>query len=84
MSDSDDDEFAPPVLHLRMLCLSHGANRIRAMPQKDGIVAVWEDSGTVKVLILALKLSSSSVLSTPFLAMLRHLDFQGSLLQFRA
>ena len=49
MSDSDDEEHAPPVLHLRMLSLNHGANRVRAMPQKDGIIALWEDSGSVKV-----------------------------------
>ena len=56
MSDSDDEENAPPVLHLRMLCLTRGANRIRNMPQKDGVIAVWEDSGTVKVNAETLKL----------------------------
>lgn len=60
MSDSDDEEFAPPVLLLRMLCLTHGANRVRSMPQKDGVVAVWEDSGTVKVHIASLKLLSQN------------------------
>ena len=51
MSDSDEDQedFSPPVLHMHMFSLSHGTNRIRCMPQKPGIVAVWEDSGSVKV-----------------------------------
>lgn len=50
MSDSDDEEFTPPVLALHMLSLTRGANRVRSMPQKSGIIAVWEDSGTVKVI----------------------------------
>lgn len=49
MSDSDDEEEGPPVMHVRTLSMSRGSNRIRAMPQKPGVVAVWEDSGLVKV-----------------------------------
>ena len=49
MSDSDDEENSPPVLHVRTLSLTAAANRIRSMPQKPGVVAVWEDSGHVKV-----------------------------------
>ena len=62
MSDTDDEEHAPPVLHLRLLCLTHGANRVRNLPQKDGIVAVWEDSGTVKVQFETSKLPGLSAL----------------------
>ena len=36
-------------MHVRMLPLTHGANRIRAMTQQPGVVAVWEDGGQVKV-----------------------------------
>lgn len=50
MSDSDsEDEDEKPVMHVRSLALKSGANRIRSMPQKPALVAVWEDSGFVKV-----------------------------------
>jgi hypothetical protein len=49
MSDSDDEENSPPILHVRTLSLTAGANRLKCMPQKAGVVAVWEDSGNVKV-----------------------------------
>ena len=47
--DSDSDEEEQPVMHVRSLALNNAANRIRSMPQKPSIVAVWDDSGYVKV-----------------------------------
>ena len=51
MSDDSDEEEegGPPVMHVRTLNLTNGVNSIRGMPQKPGIVAVWEDAGQVKV-----------------------------------
>ena len=50
MCDSnDEEEGGPPVMHVRTLSLTNGVNRIRAMPQKPAVVAVWEDAGQVEV-----------------------------------
>lgn len=49
MSESDEDEEGPPVMHLRQIGLSCGVNRVRAMPQQPGVVAAWGDNGQVSV-----------------------------------
>lgn len=49
MSDSDEEEGGPAIMHARLLGLSCGANRVRCMPQRPSTTAVWQDSGHVKV-----------------------------------
>ncbi|KAH9256518.1 hypothetical protein BASA81_005433 [Batrachochytrium salamandrivorans] len=44
----DDEEMGDPTLEYRSLSLVDGAvNRVRAMPQEPGVVAVWSESGKV-------------------------------------
>lgn len=59
MSGSEDDEDEegggrngelPPQMHIRSVAHMGGINRLRSMGgQRPGIVAVWGDSGQVKV-----------------------------------
>ena len=48
LSSSDEEEDAPPVLHSRALTYSGGVNRLRAMPQRPGVLAAWADTGAVQ------------------------------------
>lgn len=48
LSSSDEEEDAPPVLHSRALTHSGGVNRLRAMPQRPGVLAAWADTGAVQ------------------------------------
>ena len=56
-SDADEEEAAddnggeePPKMHYRTVMHVGGVNRVRACPQQPGLVAVWGDSGSVKLL----------------------------------
>jgi ribosome assembly protein RRB1 len=46
--DGDGDE--PPRMHARLVAQPHGTNRVRCAPQRPGLVAVWADTGVVRVL----------------------------------
>ena len=48
-SDEPEDREPPARLHHRLVALSAGVNRVRAMPQRPGVVAVWTDNKQVKV-----------------------------------
>ncbi len=46
-----------PVMHNRTIAHHGTINRVRAMPQQQGMVAVWADSGHVKVYDLTVQLA---------------------------
>ena len=63
MSNSDDEEDeeegevgeggssrgGPPMLHARQVAPGFGLNRLRACPQRPGLLATWGDSAQVQV-----------------------------------
>ena len=50
--DEEDDNGGdePPKMHYRTINHNGGVNRIRSCPQQPGLVAVWGDTGVVKLL----------------------------------
>ena len=71
MSDSDDEDDeedgetgeggssrgGPPVLHARQVAPGCGLNRLRACPQRPGLLATWGDNAQVQVRSEAILLS---------------------------
>lgn len=69
MSNSDDDDEGdggdgeagegggsrggPPVLHARQVAPGCGVNRLRACPQRPGLLATWGDSAQVQARSMA-------------------------------
>ncbi|KAF8065712.1 grwd1 [Scenedesmus sp. PABB004] len=60
MDDSDDDDARepPPRMHHRLVSQPCGINRVRACQARPGLVAVWGDNGSVRVLDVAAQLAA--------------------------
>jgi ribosome assembly protein RRB1 len=62
--DDDDDEDEedehggdePPRMHYRLVAQPYGTNRVRCATQRPGLVAVWADTGSVRVLDVSAQL----------------------------
>jgi ribosome assembly protein RRB1 len=52
----DDGGDEPPRMHYRLIAQPHGTNRVRCAPQRPGLVAVWADTGSVRVLDVSAQL----------------------------
>lgn len=49
-SDDEEDREPPARMHYRLIAQSSGINRLRAMPQRPGVLAVWHDNRQVRIL----------------------------------
>lgn len=49
-SDDEEDREPPARMHYRLVQQSNGINRLRAMPQRPGVLAVWQDNKQVRLL----------------------------------
>lgn len=49
LSESDEEVEDPPQMHLRMQALPYAVNRVRSMPQRPGVTALWGEDGQVQV-----------------------------------
>ncbi len=48
-SDGDSEDEDPARLHTVKVPTDSGLNRVRAMPQRPGVVAAWGENGRVQV-----------------------------------
>jgi ribosome assembly protein RRB1 len=64
-SDAEGEEADDARLHVRKVAHTGGVNRVRAMPQRPGIVASWADTAQVQVWDVAALLSELAAEAEP-------------------